>query len=141
MSTVQGAIPGKSIDLTQSLSNQAVDATLGHAQAATAPTAQQVAQIVAFETALYTAQVQDENAGNLIAFGATGGAKNLSTQQFYIGINDAFGGNPKGLAFNSNAFTLYNQWASLSSQPKRQAVARGRRCSITSLFRSPASLV
>jgi len=124
--SVPGSIPGKSINLTQSLSNQAVDATLGHAQAATAPTAQQVAQIVAFETALYTAQAQDENAGNLTAFGAAGGAKNLSTQQFYIGINDAFGSDPNGLAFNSNAFTLYNKWASLSSQPKRQAVVRGQ---------------
>jgi len=124
--TVQGAVPGKSINLTQSLSNQAVDATLGHAQAANPPTSQQVAQIVAFETALYTAQIQDENAGNLTAFGATGGPVNLSKQPFYIGINDSLGGDPSGSAFNPNAFTLYNKWATLISQPKRRAVARGQ---------------
>jgi len=124
--TVQGAVQGKSINLTQSLSNQAIDATLGHAQAANPPTSQQVAQIVSFETALFTAQIQDENAGSLTAFGVTGGPKNLSSQSFYIGINDALGGDPSGAAFNPNAFALYNKWASLTAQPNRQAVARGQ---------------
>jgi cytochrome c peroxidase len=114
------------INLTQSLNNQATDATLGHAQAANPPTSQQLAQIVSFETALYTAQSQDENAGNLTAFGATGGPINLSTQPFYIGINDSLGGDPTGAAFNPNVFTLYNKWANLNSQPNRQAVARGQ---------------
>lgn len=124
--TVPGAIKGKSINLTQSLTNQATDATLGHAQAANPPTPQQLAQIVAFETALYTAQVRDENAGNLTAQGASGGPVNLSTQPFYIGINDSLGGDPTGKQFNPNAFTLYNNWASLNGQPNRQAVARGQ---------------
>ncbi len=124
--TVPGAIPGKSIDLTQSLTNQATDATLGHAQAANAPSAQQLAQIVAFETALYTAQMRDELAGSLTSQGASGGAVNLSTQQFYIGINDSLGGDPTGAQFNPKAFTLYSNWASLQQQPYRQAVARGQ---------------
>ncbi len=124
--TVFGPIPGKSIDLTQSLTNQGIDATMGHAQAINQPTSQQLAQIVSFETALYTAQSQDENAGNLTAFGATGGPANLSTQPFYIGINDSLGGDPNGNAFNPNVFTLYNNWANLNSQPNRQAVARGQ---------------
>lgn len=124
--TVFGAIPGKSINLTQSLTNQALDATLGHAQASTPPTAQQLTQIVAFEAALYTAQANDENAGNLTAQGASGGPVNLSKQQFYIGINDSLGGDPTGGPFNPKAFTLYNNWIKLSSQPKRQAVARGQ---------------
>ena len=114
------------IDLVQSLTNQATDATLGHAQAAAAPSSQQLAQIVAFETALYTAQTNDENAGNLNAQGGTGGPLTLSTQPFYIGINDALGGDPAGTQFNPKAFTLYNKWANLSSQPNRQAVARGQ---------------
>lgn len=118
--TVFGASPGKSINLTQSLTNQATDATLGHGQAAAPPTPLQLNQIVAFETALYTAQSNDENAGSLTAKGATGGPVNLSTQPFSIGINDSF-----GTSFNPNAFTLYNSWVSLSSQPNRQAVARG----------------
>jgi cytochrome c peroxidase len=114
------------INLNQSLTNQATDATLGHAQATNAPTPQQLAAIVAFETALYTAQSQDENAGNLTAFQASGGPVNLSAQPFYIGINDSLGGDPKGNAFNPNVFTLYNNWANLNSQPNRQAVARGQ---------------
>lgn len=124
--TVFGAVPGKSINLAQSLTNQAFDATMGHAQASTPPTAQQLAQIVSFETALNTAQASDENAGNLTAQGASGGPVNLSNQQFYIGINDALGGDPSGAAFNPNVFTLYNNWTKLSSQPNRQAVARGQ---------------
>jgi cytochrome c peroxidase len=113
------------IDLNASLTHQATDATLNHAQAAAGPTSQQLAQIVAFETALYTAQSQDENAGNLTSQGAYGGPVNLSNQPFYIGINDALGGDPTGAKFNPNAFTIYNSWADLNSQPNRQAVARG----------------
>ena len=124
--TVWGAIPGRSIDLNQSLSNQALDATMGHAQAAVPPTAQQVAEIVAFETALYSAQSNDEKAGSLTAQKAKGGPGNLSGQLFYVGINDALGGDPSGAAFNPNAFSLYKEWANLSSQPNRQAVARGQ---------------
>ncbi len=125
--TVFGAVPGKSINFTQSFTNQAIDATLGHAQATAAPTAQQLSQIVAFETALYTAQAYDENAGLLTGQGATGGAINLSAQPFYIGINDALGGDPKGAAFNPSAFSLYDSWAKLRYAPNRQAVARGEK--------------
>src|ERR1051325_4196050 len=56
--TVKGA------PIADDLATQAVDATLGHAEAAQAPTADQVADIVAFESALYTAQVYDTRAGN-----------------------------------------------------------------------------
>src|SRR5581483_1608457 len=45
-----------------SLANQAMDATLGHAQASAAPTAAQVQQIVQFETGIFTAQIFDTNA-------------------------------------------------------------------------------
>lgn len=112
-------------DLNASLTQQAIDATLGHAQATNPPTAQQLAQIVGFETALYTAQINDENAGSLSAQGGKGGPTTLSMQPFYIGINDSLGGDPTGAAFNANVFTLYNKWANLKAQPNRQAVARG----------------
>jgi len=112
------------IDLKPSLTKQAIDATMGHAQAVNPPTSEQLVQIVSFETALYTAQRQDESAGNLTAFGATGAPLNLSTQPFHIGINDSLGGDPN--PFNPNVFTLYNNWANLESQPNRQAVARGQ---------------
>jgi len=113
------------IDLSASLTHQAMDATLGHAQATSSPTSQQLAQIVGLETALFTAQVQDENAGNLTSSGGAGGPVNLSNQRFYIGINDALGGDPQHHAFNPNAFTIYNNWSTLTSQKYKQAVARG----------------
>lgn len=122
--TVAGPIPGKSIDLDASLSNQAFDATMGHAQASTKPTAEQIAEIVAFEKGNFTAQVADQRAGLLTSKGAQGGPKNLSQQPFYFGINDAFGGDPHGVAFNPSVFTIYNNWASSPSAYRRSA-ARG----------------
>ena len=96
--TVFGDIPQKSINLVQSLTNQANDATVGHAQGAP-PTAQQLADIVAFETGLFTAQVKDESAGDLTARGAAGGPVQLSTQEFYVGINDSLEVTPTVGAF------------------------------------------
>jgi hypothetical protein len=111
--------------------HQALDATLGHAQAAVAPTTQQLQQIVAFETGLFTAQRSDNAAGQLHAQGADAGALNLSNQDFYVGINDPLGLNPTGTPFTPDAMTLYDAWASLHSSPAapytaaRASVARG----------------
>src|SRR5262249_15395179 len=55
------------------LQQQAVDATLGHAQATIPPTAAQQQQIVNFESGIFTAQLFDNNAKFLNADGATGG--------------------------------------------------------------------
>jgi len=121
--TVFGAIPGKSIDLNQSLLNQARDATTGHAQGLV-PSAQQLSQIVSFETGMFSAQVNDRGAGSLTAQGALGGPINLSQQNTYTGINDSLGGDPTGVAFNPNVFTIYGAWANVGS-PHRQSVARG----------------
>jgi len=121
--TVFGAIPGKSIDLNQSLMNQAKDATTGHAQGLV-PSAQQVAQIVAFETGVFSAQANDQGAGSLTAQGALGGPVNLSQQNTFVGINDSLGGDPTGATFDPNVFTLYGAWANAGS-PYRQSVARG----------------
>ncbi len=121
--TVFGAIPGKSIDMAQSLSNQAIHATTGHAQGAQ-PTPQQLAQIVAFETGLFTAQAVDHRAGKLDADSAHGGAKNLAEQNTFTGINDSLGGDPTGAAFDPNVFTLFTDWAN-SHSPYRQSIARG----------------
>jgi hypothetical protein len=121
--TVFGAIPGKSIDLSASLANQARDATMGHAQG-NAPTPQQLSEIVDFERALYTSQAVDRHAGVLNSDSAHGGAETLSQQNTFTGINDSLGGDPTGAAFNPNVFTLYNDWAS-SNSPYRQSIARG----------------
>jgi cytochrome c peroxidase len=97
--TVFGATPGKSIDLNQSLINQAIHATSGHAQGTTQPTPQQLSQIVAFETGLFTAQEKDQHAGSLTTQGALGGPVNLSRQNTFVGINDSLGGDPTGATF------------------------------------------
>ncbi len=120
--TVKGA------PIANDLATQAVDATLGHAEAAQAPTADQVADIVAFETALYTAQVYDTRAGNLLERGGKGGPQNLSGQPFHIGINDVLGADPSGAAFDTNVFNIYNNWANATgpNAAARQSVARGQ---------------
>ncbi len=67
-------------------------ATAGHAQAAQPLTDAQREAIVGFETTLFTAQVFDDEAGELTARGALGGPQYLSGQDFYFGINDVVSG-------------------------------------------------
>jgi hypothetical protein len=111
------------------LAHQAVDATLGHAQAAVTPSPEQVEQIVAFETSTYTAQVIDDAAGVLLAQGAQGGPVYLSHAPYYPGINDSLGGDPNGLAFDPGALTLFASWQGLAGKSwytaARQSIARG----------------
>lgn len=123
--TIFGAIPGKSINLAQSLANQATDATLGHAQGAVPPTPEQLLQIVSFETGLYTAQISDDRAGDLNVRGANGGPVFLSQQDFFIGINDALGGDPGGATFDPNVFTIFGKWANPNRSRHQNSVARG----------------
>ena len=94
-----------------SLAQQSVDATLIHAQAdpQSPPTADQQGQIVAFETGIFTAQLFDNEAGDLSAGNATGGPVALSKEiaNFFVGVNDPVGLNPKGTPFDPNIFDLY----------------------------------
>ncbi len=114
-----------------SLQSQAVDATLGHAQADVLPTPDQVNQIVAFETGIFTAQAFDQHAKGLQDNGANGGPVALSLQlaNFYIGVNDPLGNNPKGIPFTPSIFDLYRPWLGLSGHSEevrdRQSIARG----------------
>ncbi len=120
---------GKTI--LQDLAQQSKDATTGHAQAVTPPTDAQAAQMVAFETALFTAQARDNAAGRLNQDGAQGGPDSLPAQPFFLGINDPLGGNPTHAAFDPNVFTIFDNWADLpESAPReeaREAVARGQK--------------
>ncbi len=59
--------------LDSDLRNQARDATLGHAQAATSPTDAQLAEIVAFQKGIFTAQIFDKKAKFLTDDNAKGG--------------------------------------------------------------------
>ncbi len=131
-----------------SLFSQAVDATLGHAQASTSPSDDQVQQIVTFEgcttantpslcadtpanAGTFTAQIFDKDAGFLAAAGASGGPVAVAQQAagFFIGINDPLGNNPKNIPFTSIVFNLYDAWANMSGRDDdddaRGAIARG----------------
>ena len=116
-------------NLQADLAQQALDATLVHAQATTPPTAAQLAAIVGFELALFTAQASDDSAGALYSQGAGGGPVPLAGQRYYPGINDPLGGNPTGAVFNDTASTIFPAWLSLTGAgayaAARAAVARG----------------
>lgn len=101
-------------NLNADLTQQALDAITIHAQATTAPTASQLADIVSFELGLATAQVFDSEAGLLSAHGAAGGPANLSRQPYYPGINDSLGADPTGAAFNPASMTLFSAWSTVS---------------------------
>jgi cytochrome c peroxidase len=105
--------PGQTIAFD--LADQANGATLGHAQASVPLSTEQREQIVDFETGLFTAQVYDVAAGDLGSQGAKGGPKALSKQDFFLGINDPLGLNPKGIPFSPIVFTDFAAWARLKS--------------------------
>jgi hypothetical protein len=114
-----------------SLASQATDATLGHAQANAAPTAAQLAEIVAFETGIFAAQEFDDIAQLLHDDGTTGGPVALSLQlaNFFIGVNDPLGQNPHGTPFSPAIFDLYKPWLGLQGRSPvtldRESIARG----------------
>jgi len=132
------------------LFSQAVDATLGHAQAPKdmPPSPKQQQQIVTFEgctrantpalcantpadAGVFTAQIFDDTGQFLFSGGANGGPISLSQQvaKFFIGANDPLGQNPTGAPFSPEIFDLYRNWANLhgrsSKSERRQAIARG----------------
>lgn len=112
-------------NLNADLTQQAIDATLTHAQATQPPTATQLSQIVSFELALNSAQLLDFKAGNLYGQdGSQGGPQFLPTQQYYPGINDSLGQNPTGQSFTPNVFTIYTPWQN-SQNPQQASIARG----------------
>jgi cytochrome c peroxidase len=119
-------------NLATDLAHQALDATLGHAQAAVPPTSDQIAAIVEYESSLYSAQVVDNRAGMLDAGNAQGGPLQLSKQIYYPGINDTLGQDPQGHPFNPEVFTTFVSWANggagrdgLGDPEARAAIAAG----------------
>jgi cytochrome c peroxidase len=138
-----------------SLEHQALDATLGHAQGnPPGPSSKQQAQIVAFESGVFTAQLFDNDAHWLLAppstlsltipipnssplqctsasVAKTGGPFAIANllPDFFIGINEPLNQNPCGTVFTSNIFDLYDNWANLpGTDPQsdhRKSVARG----------------
>jgi len=111
-------------NLDTDLTQQMLDAITEHEQGTATPTNAQIAAVLALETGLYTAQATDTSAGSLTANGALGGALELAAQNYYPGINDAFGGDPTGAEFTPVVFTLYQSWRN-STNPQQASIARG----------------
>lgn len=125
----RATVPGHAV--RDDLVAQAADATVRHAEG-TAPSPEQLRDIVDFELGLVTAQARDQAAGSLSAAGARGGPAALAVQPFCIGINDPLGMHPAmpgaclaaSTRFDPVVFRLFRAWQG-SRAPERQAIARG----------------
>lgn len=128
--------------LVESLKQQIVDATLGHAQASSPPTEAQVEQILAFEMGLTTAQVFDKEAGFLNDADGMGGPRILAGLQCFVGMNDTLGADPTGASFDPVSMSLFSAWQDTPAEKEdnqkrrkaRQAVARGEKLFNTKTF-------
>lgn len=98
------------------LFTQAIDATLGHAQATRVPTREQLNQIVAFETNIFSAQLWDDRVGSLESRGATGGPIRLSTHG---------NGDP---VLGGAVFDEFDAWAAVTGPDaaRQRAIAHGQ---------------
>lgn len=107
------------------LQTQAQDAALIHEQAPKAPTAEQLAQIVGFESNTYAAQSFSFVAGDLTGHdgsGATGGPENMSTQP--LTNFDPVTGLP-GVFFNYSSWSTSPDTSNPEQAALRESIARG----------------
>jgi cytochrome c peroxidase len=106
------------------LEHQVIDATLGHAQATSEPTPDQIKQIVDFEIGIFSAQSRTPTAGELTAHYALGGPVAMASQT--PGQRSA------------TPFSLYTTWASPAKLAEhaamRASVARGEQIFNTRKF-------
>lgn len=104
----------------KTLAQQAIDATLNHAQSFSLPRPWQVDQMVAFERSLLTAQLSDNNAGLLVAANGLGGPALLAEKTLP----------PSAAPAPSQVFNLFSSWERLQgADPASQArlsIARGQ---------------
>ena len=103
-------VPGAPV--VNELQTQASDAVTGHAMGQPLSQAQR-ASIAQFEVELTSAQVYDNQAGDLTAAGAQGGPDAIQAQPFYIGINDNFGDSQTHAAFSPVVFNLFDRWENI----------------------------
>jgi cytochrome c peroxidase len=114
-----------------SLESQFVGATMGHAQAPR-PTDEQVAQGVAFEVGLFTAQYADRAAGILTANGATGGPVALAERAATLGPNTCgdivFPTSLVGCGFDGTTpgMDLFDAWETTPANAAAASIARGQ---------------
>jgi hypothetical protein len=110
------------------LADQANGATQGHANSHNPLSDAQRESIVAFESALSTAQVWDDRAKELHAAGAAGGPEAMFSEVFYYGINDNLGDYQTHGAFNANVFDIFQAWRERFGggvEARRRSIARG----------------
>jgi hypothetical protein len=103
-------VPG--MPVADELQTQSSDATTGHAKGQPLSTAQR-ASIATFELEIGSAQIWDNQAGDLRAAGAQGGPDAILAQPFYVGINDNFGDSQTHAAFSPVVFNLFDRWANI----------------------------
>ena len=116
------------------LKTQAKDATLVHTEPTGPPTDAQLTQIVSLETSLFTAQSQDNLAGDLTAQGANGGPEFLSTLPFSPGMNSG----TRHLTLTSSPYTPAGP-PPPAATPRRNSRWRAEKCcSILFPLRFPA---
>ncbi|MCK9685453.1 cytochrome C [Scleromatobacter humisilvae] len=102
------------------LADQANSAVTKHAQGMQPLTTAQAEAIIAFESSLTTAQVRDDDAGNLTVHGAHGGPSFLQGQVNYFGINDTLAGDYRTHAnFTPDVMSLYTGWQSYIFDARR----------------------
>jgi len=123
-------------NLATDLTHQATDAVLGHAQGQHPPSDEQLAEIIKTELGFFTAQLSDNQAGQLWVDGANGGPRYLSSQPYYPGVNDSLGGDPHGYKFNPNAMTIYTGWQQNQGGDDGQDQARAMIAAGEKLFNS-----
>src|SRR5215813_4287740 len=100
-------VPG--MPVPSELQTQASDATTGHAKGQPLAMTQRES-IAKFELEIGSAQIWDNQAGDLRAAGAQGGPDAILAQPFYIGIIDNFGDSKTRAAFSPVVFNLFDSW-------------------------------
>jgi hypothetical protein len=103
-------VPGSPV--VPELQTQSSDATTGHAKGQPLSQAQRES-IAQFETEIGSAQIWDNQAGDLRAAGAEGGPDAILAQPFYVGINDNFGDSQTHAAFSPVVFNLFDRWTNI----------------------------
>ncbi len=111
--------------VTDALKSQIKDAVLGHMQGIVPPTDSEIAQILDFETHLYTTQVYDDNAGDLDTPQIGAGPEQLVNLPFFPGINDAFGFMKNPQPFNPTVFDFYTGWLPAPPPPPGKPGGQG----------------
>jgi cytochrome c peroxidase len=103
-------VPG--MPVVNELQTQSSDATTGHAKGQPLNQPQRES-IATFELELASAQIFDNQAGDLRAADAKGGPDAILAQPFYIGINDNFGDSKTRVAFSPIVFNQFDRWENI----------------------------